>query len=63
MKVWTEGQGRQVEKDERRTEEKAEDETAEGKLQPWTSHDYTIKSYVQSKREKKREREKKTATI
>jgi len=52
MKVWTEGQGRQVEKDERRTEEKAEDETAEGKLQPWTSHDYTIKSYVQSKREK-----------
>ncbi|KYM96310.1 hypothetical protein ALC62_12961 [Cyphomyrmex costatus] len=60
IKVWTEGQGRQVEKDERRAEEKAKDETAEGKLQPWTSHDYTIKSYVQSKR--KRERERKTAT-
>ncbi|KYN44034.1 hypothetical protein ALC56_01572 [Trachymyrmex septentrionalis] len=36
IKVRTEGQGRQVEKDERRAEEKAEDQAAEGKLQPWT---------------------------
>lgn len=35
---------------------KQEEETGEeGKLQPWTLHDYTIKSYVQSKRERERE--------
>lgn len=36
---------------------KYEKETAEGKLQPWTLHDYTIKSYVQ---DSKRQRKKKT---
>lgn len=39
---------------------KQEEEMAEGKLQPWTLHDYTIKSYVRSKRESEREKPSRT---